>query len=76
MASDSDIAVKIKSVKAAIDKTPDGLRRDEAQKHQQAAGMAHLADRYGEANKELDAAARALKEPSAVEMSLGRPFVR
>ena len=53
-------ADKMKSVKAAWDKTPSGPKKDAALKHYKAAEKAHTAKNDAETNKELDAAKHAL----------------
>ncbi|MBM1218628.1 hypothetical protein JQU17_00350 [Ponticoccus sp. SC2-23] len=51
---------KMKSVKAAWDKSPAGPKRDAARKHYKAAVTAHAAKNDAETNKKLDAATHAL----------------
>ncbi|MAI91531.1 hypothetical protein [Ponticaulis sp.] len=57
----SNVSEKMKSVKAAWDKAPDGSKKDNALKHYQAAETAHKANKDAEANRELDAASNSLK---------------
>jgi hypothetical protein len=56
----SKTASKMSSVKAACDKAPAGSKKDAALKHFQAAEKASTARDDARANRELDAAARAL----------------
>ncbi len=53
-------AEKMTAVKAAWDKAPAGPKKDNALKHYQAAEKANTAKDNAVANKELDAASRAL----------------
>ena len=53
-------ADKMKSVKAAWDKSPAGPKKDAALRHYRAAEKAHMAKNDTETNKELDAASQAL----------------
>ena len=53
-------AEKMKSVKAAYDKAPDGPKKEASLKHYQAAEKAQKAKNDAETNKELDAAKHAL----------------
>ena len=53
-------AEKMKSVKAAWDKTPTGPKKDAALKYYSAAEKALAAKNDAETNKELDAATKAL----------------
>ncbi len=53
-------AEKMKSVKAAWDKTPAGPKKDEALRHYQAAEKAQAAKRDAECIREIDAASHAL----------------
>ena len=56
----TDVADKMKSVKAAWDKAPSGPKKDAALKHYEAAGKAHAAKNDADTHKELDAAVHAL----------------
>jgi hypothetical protein len=56
----TNVADKMKSVKAAWDKAPSGPKKDAALKHYQAAEKAHNAKHDADAIKELDAATHAL----------------
>jgi hypothetical protein len=56
----TNVADKMKAVKAAWDKAPSGPKKDTALKHYQAAEKAHTAKNDAEAIKELDMATRAL----------------
>lgn len=56
----SDNTEKMKTVKAAWDKAPDGPKKDIALKHYQAAEKAMAAKHDGECSRELDAATAAL----------------
>jgi hypothetical protein len=56
----TNVADKMKTVKAAWDKAPSGPKKDAALKHYQAAEKAHTAKNEAEAIKELDLATRAL----------------
>jgi hypothetical protein len=53
-------ADKMKSVKAAWDKAPDGPKKEAALKHYQAAEKAQTSKNESECNRELDAAQHAL----------------
>lgn len=53
-------AEKMKIVKAAWDKAPDGPKKDTSLKHYQAAEKAHTAKNDAEMNKELNAVKHAL----------------
>lgn len=53
-------ADKMKTVKAAWDKSPAGAKKDAALKHYQAAEKAQTAKNDAEVNRELDAATHAL----------------
>lgn len=55
-----NIEDRMKSVKATWSKAPAGDKKDKAFKHFQAAEKAHTAKNDSEANKELDAATKAL----------------
>jgi hypothetical protein len=56
----TNVADKMKAVKAAWDKAPSGPKKEAALKHYQAAQKAHTARDDAAANKELDAATHAL----------------
>ena len=56
----TNVADKMKAVKAAWDKAPSGPKKDAALKHYQAAEKAHAAKNDADAIKELDSATRAL----------------
>lgn len=56
----TNVADKMKAVKAAWDKASAGPKKDAALKHYQAAEKAHTAKNDAEAIKELDLATRAL----------------
>lgn len=56
----TNVADKIKTVKAAWDKAPSGPKKDAALKHYQAAEKAHTAKNDGQAHRELNAATHAL----------------
>ena len=54
------LSQRMKTVKAAWDKAPDGPKKDIAQKHYQAAGKALGEKKDNECMRELDAAVKAL----------------
>lgn len=56
----TNVADKMKSVKAACDKAPSGSKKDAAVKHYKAAEKAHAAKHDADAITELDAATSAL----------------
>lgn len=56
----TNVADKMKTVKAAWDKAPSGSKKDAALKHYQAAEKAHTAKNDADTNMELDAATHAL----------------
>lgn len=56
----TNIAEKMKSVKAVWDKAPAGAKKDAALKHYQAAEKAQTNKNDAEANRALDAATHAL----------------
>lgn len=56
----TNVADKMKAVKAAWDKAPSGPKKDAALKHYQAAEKAQTAKKDADAIRELDAATRAL----------------
>ncbi len=56
----TNVADKMKTVKAAWDKAPSGPKKDAALKHYQAAEKAHTAKNEADTNKELDATTHAL----------------
>ncbi len=56
----TNVADKMKTVKAAWDKVPAGPKKDAAHKHYQAAEKAHTAKNDADTHKELDAATKAL----------------
>lgn len=56
----TNVADKMKTVKAAWDKAPAGPKKDAALKHYQAAEKAHTAKHDADCIKELDAATKAL----------------
>lgn len=56
----TNVADKMKTVKAAWDKAPAGPKKDAALKHFQAAEKAQTAKNDAECIRELDAATRAL----------------
>lgn len=56
----TNVADKMKTVKAAWDKAPSGPKKDAALKHYQAAEKAHTAKNDSDTHKELDAATHAL----------------
>jgi hypothetical protein len=56
----TNVADKMKTVKAAWDKAPAGPKKDAALKHYQAAEKAHTAKNDADTHKSLDAATHAL----------------
>ncbi|MBW0159296.1 hypothetical protein [Sedimentimonas flavescens] len=56
----TNVADKMKTVKAAWDNAPAGPKKDAALKHYQAAEKAHTANNDAETHKSLDAATHAL----------------
>jgi hypothetical protein len=56
----TNVAGKMKTVKAAWDKAPSGPKKDSAHKHDQAAEKAHTAKNHADTHKERDAATHAL----------------
>ena len=57
----TNVADKMKTVKAAWDKSPSGPKKEAAHKHYQAAETAHTAKNDADTHKSLDAATLALK---------------
>jgi hypothetical protein len=56
----TNVADKMKTVKAAWDKAPAGPKKDAAHKHYQAAEKAHAAKNDADTHKSLNAATEAL----------------
>ena len=56
----TNVADRMRTVKAAWDKAPSGPKKDAALKHYQAAEKAHTAKNNADTNKELDATTHAL----------------